>query len=228
MNTYKKVVDRIARSLKSVNKDDRIPKRQILSVFQSHLEFLIAQKLNDRSLYREEGVYTLIECLEMEKVDTYSCDIIEFRSCNKVMRSKKKLPKIINSRFGPGVRNVTNIDYSIEYYPTTPAKYRNSKLREEQVETKNYYIKNGHPTLPESTTQLINLEVITLETYLLSGVSSCAEDTCKSYWEYEVPTSDKLTLIAIQETLKELLTGRQLPEDENPNMNSNEKSKTTP
>jgi hypothetical protein len=223
MATFKTIVDRISTSIKSTTKDDRVPKRYILNVFQSKLEYLLTQKLKDKSLFREDGLYTLVECLELKNIDTYSCDIVEFKSCNSLMKSKKKLPKIINSRFGAAIKSVTNVDYTINYTPTTPNAYRNSKLREEKIDRQTYYLQNGYPILPDSNTERINLEILTLEPYLISQVSECNSDKCKSYWDYEVPTSDKLTEIAIQETLKELLVGKQIPEDANPNLNPNEK-----
>ena len=226
MKTYGEIVNRLSNTIKSQNKDQRVPKRYILNIFQSKLEHLITQKLHDRSLFREDGLYTLVECVELKKIDRYECDIVEFRSCNTIMKGVKQLPKIINSRFGPAVKNVTNIDYSIEYRFTTPAKYRNSNLREEKSTEQKYYIKDGCPVLPNSSIERINMEILTLEPYLVQEVSGCNQDQCKSYWDYEVKTSDKLTEIAIQETLKELGFGLQIQEDNNPNMSSLQKDKT--
>ena len=95
MQTFGTIVNRVANTIKSQNKDQRVPKRYILSIFQSKLEFLIAQKLHDKSLFREDGLYTTIDCVELEHIDTFECDIVEFKSCNTVMKGVKKLPKIV-------------------------------------------------------------------------------------------------------------------------------------
>lgn len=227
MATFGSTVNRIANTIRSQNKDARVPKRYILSVLQSKLEFLIAQKLHDRSLFREDGLYTHVPCIELEKWDVHTCDIIEFRSCNKMMKGTKKLPSIINSRFGPAIKNVTNIDGTKEYIMTTPTKYRNSKLREERIRKKYYYLKDNCPVLLDSDVERIDMDILTLEPYLLSEISECVKDKCKSYWDYDLPTSDKITDIAIQETLKELGFMKQITPDTNPNMDENQKGKTT-
>lgn len=227
MSTFGEIVNRISNTVNTNNKDDRKSKRYILSVLQSKLELLLTQKLKDRSLFREDGLYTHVPCVELKKWEVYECDIIEFKSCNKVMKSTKTLPEIINSRFGPAIKNVTNIDYTKDYRFTTPHKYRNSKLREEKVKGQEYYIKDGRIILPDSDIERVHMDILTLKPYLLSEVSECVEDKCKSYWDYEMPTSDKITDIAIMETLKELGVSKQIPVDENPNMDQNQKSATT-
>lgn len=226
MSTYGEIINRVSNTIRTLTKDDRIPKRHILEIFQGKLEFLLSQKLKDMSLHREDGLYTTLKCIELQNIDTYECDIVEFKSCNSVAKGIKKLPKIINSRFGPAIKSVTNIDDTIDYQKTTPSKYRNDNKREEPITKQQYYIEDGYPYLPNSTTELINIRVLTLENYLVNEVSGCSKGNCKSYWDYEVPTSDKLTEVAIQETIKELSFTKQIPVDENPNLDNNIKSKT--
>jgi hypothetical protein len=228
MSTYREIVDRLSQSVEAVSKDDRFPKRYILSVFQSKLENLLSQRLSNRSLFRESSPYTHISCVELEKIDSYKCDVVEFRSCNKIMKGVKKLPKIIENRYGPAVINVTNIDGSSEYKRTYPSKYRRDSKREGRTDDF-YYIKNGYLYMPITSDiepERVNMDVITLEPYLVQEVSTCEEKKCRSYWDYEITTSDKLTELAVQQALTELIGKRQIPVDENPNMDSNQKTQT--
>lgn len=223
METYKEIVDRAVNTIKSYGKDSRVSKRYILKVFLDKLEFFISQKLSDRSLFKETDLYTTIECLELESVDVYTCDVVEFRSCNKVMRSVKELPQVVSSRYGLAIKDVTNIDNSIEYKATTPSEYRRNKIREGKDPNQRYYTKDRRLYLPDSSTELVNLSILTLESYKANESSSCNKNSCKSYWEYSLPTSSKINEIAYQETLKELGFSLQIPKDENPNLNSNQK-----
>tara|TARA_R100001039_G_scaffold10623_1_gene5374 strand:- start:6749 stop:7411 length:663 start_codon:yes stop_codon:yes gene_type:complete len=220
MSTYVDIVSRISNTIKSINKDDRTSRRYILSVFLSKLELLISSKLHDRSLFRETSLYTEIPCFEMEYKDKYECDNIEFTSSNYVMRSVKKLPPLVNSRFGESIKEVTNIDGTVEYRPITQSKYRRNLKREGKDPNQRYFIIDGHLVLPHTTTETVRLLPLTLETY---KIESCDKDYCKSYWDYEVPNSSKLTDIAVQQTLQELGFHKQVVEDEKPNLNSNEK-----
>ena len=228
MSTYRQIVDRLSQSVEAVTKDDWLPKRYILSVFQSKLENLLVQKLSDRSLYRENSPYTHIPCIELQKIDVYKCDIVEFRSCNKVMKATKKLPNILENRYGPAILNVTNIDGTSEYKRTYPSKYRRDSKREGTMDDF-YYIKDNYLYIPISSEvepERVNMDIMTLEPYLVQEVSECNDKKCKPYWDYEIPTSDKLTELAVQQTLAELIGKRQIPEDENPNMDSNQKTQT--
>ena len=58
--------------------------------------------------------------------------------------------------------------------------------------------------------------------------SDCKDcDDCESYWDKEVLISDKIREVVIQETLKEVSMRLQVPLDSNPNLDPNEKGKTS-
>jgi hypothetical protein len=48
-------------------------------------------------------------------------------------------------------------------------------------------------------------------------------DECNNLWEYEFNVPDKLEEAIVGETIKEIAMSKQIPRDENPNSNSNEK-----
>ena len=143
MATYGDIVSRISNSLNSVSKDNRIPKRYILKVVKDISTFLIAQKLGDRSLYKESNPYITISCFELEPIEVVKCDIIEFRRCKSIMKSKHKLPRLIDSKYGASLKEVTALDDETEFKFTTPAQYRRDKNRGES-DYKYYYIKDGY------------------------------------------------------------------------------------
>lgn len=214
------IVSRISNTFNSIDKDSRIPKRYILNIARNKAEFLISQKLGEGSLHREDNIYTTIECFEMIEIPPIKCDIIEFRRCRTVMRSKNKLPKLINSRLGNSIKEITSLDDEREFKPTTPAQFRRDKDREGTSDYIYYYVKNGYPYILDTPIYMINLNVITMEQENIDG---CNKDCCKSLWEYEFKCPDKLLDIVITETVKEISIRKGIPTDENPNLNSNEK-----
>ena len=218
--TNAEIVSRVINGLNSVNKDARISKRYILHTARKKSEFLIAQKLNDRSLFREDNIYSLMECFALEPIEVVKCDIIEFRRCKSIMKSVKKLPKLIYSRFGSSLKEVTALDDETEFKPTTPSQYRKDKLRGFS-DYKYYYIKDDYLYLLDCEVPRVNLYLITLET---DKVTECGEkDSCKSLWDFEFTVPDKLSEAVISETIKEVSMRLGIPQDENPNLNSNEK-----
>ncbi len=185
--------------------------------------FLISQKLNDRSLYKENNLYKTIDCFEMKPIDVTRCDIIEFRRCKSIMKSKNKLPKLIYSRYGDSLKEVTTIDEEKEFKATTPSQYRRDKNRVGISDYIYYYVKDGYLYLLDTEIERVNLYVLTTSTEDIDSASSCSEGDCKSLWDYEFIVPDKLEEIVLSETIKEVSMKKQVPQDENPNMNNLEK-----
>lgn len=226
--TNAEVVSRITNGLRLLNKDARFSKRYLLFVAEKNAEYLISHKLRDRSLFREDNVYSSISCFELEEKDTYSCGIVEFKSCNKLMKSKEKLPNIVYSRYGSSIRQVTPIDFMSdeEFTPTTLEQFKRDRRRQNKFDkTNKFIIKDGYLYIPESEIRAVSLELIIINTFRLSYLNSEYKKDCRSAWDYEFKISDKIAAEAINMTIQELSRPVQIPEDSNPNMDSNIKSR---
>ena len=102
MITNNEFVSRVVNNLKGLSKDAHISKRFILSTGRTKSKFLMSQKLDELTMFREEDCITTIPCFELERIDYKSCDIFEFRLCDKLMRSKHKLPEGFFGKNGAG------------------------------------------------------------------------------------------------------------------------------
>lgn len=215
------LVSRILSTLKSNSKDGRLSRRLVLSVAESKAKFLISQKLNDKSLHREQNLYQTISCIEMVDDNIIKCPIIEFRSCRNLKRSKKKLPELIHSRYGHSLKEAVALDENTSFTNITPAQYRLNKSRSLQVKGNYFYVKDGYLYLPDSEIQMVTLIILTQDLYDLDEICACKDGDCKSAWDYEFICPDKLLEVVIQETIKELSITKQIQEDGNPNLNPN-------
>lgn len=216
------IVSRVLNTLKALTKDNRLSRRYILHVLQQKATFFLSQKLNDKSLYKESNLYDTVECFELEKADLYRCDIVEFRSCNNLMKSKKKIPKLLYSRYGSTLKEVTSIDGEFLFYPITLAQYRLNKKRDKQKsEISYFYIKDEYLYLPDSEVERVSLYLLTQDTYDAEQCSECSDNKCKSAWDFDFKISDKISEVVIQETINELLTNRKIQADQNPNLVDN-------
>lgn len=215
------IASRISSTLKTNSKDGKLSRRLILSVATSKAKFLISQKLNDKSLHREQNLYQTIPCVEMVDDNIIKCPIIEFRSCRNLKRSKKRLPELIHSRYGHSLKEVLSLDENTSFINIAPAQYRLNKSRSLQVKSKYFYVKDGYLYLPDCDIQSVNLIVLTQDLYELNEMCECKDGGCKSAWDYEFICPDKLLEIVIQETIKELSITKQIQEDINPNLNPN-------
>jgi hypothetical protein len=222
------IVSIVINQLRYLNKDEHISRRFVLRKLRENARFLISQKLRDKTLYREDPLESWVECLQMEKVDSVKCDIIEFKTCENLMVSKEELPEVIYSKFGAGLSKAYSIDGQKEYDYITLRQYNLNKLRA-SVNNKYFYIKDNRLYLPDSTVERVNIPIITLETEKIPQVNSCgSQDSCRSIWEFDFIGSDRFLQQVIGQTVTELAqTHKRIPEDENPDMDSNIKSSTT-
>ena len=224
------ITSRISSTLKSNSKDGRLSRRLILSVAESKAKFLISQKLNDKSLFREDNLFKNLNCFALKADNIISCDVIAFRRCKSLMKSKKKLPKLLYSKFGNSILSITTIDGSVDFLPITLTSYNLLKDRPSAkfVKQNYYYINDGYLYLPDSEIKAVNILLLTLESEKIDELSECSDTECKSVWDYDFVCSDKILEVVIQETLNEILgSNKKIPEDTNPNMDENQRGKTT-
>lgn len=229
--TNKELVSRVINNLRALNKDQHISRRFILKTARDKSKFYIAQKLHDRSLYREENLYKTIKCFQLKRDDVVKCNILEFRRCSNLMKSVKKLPETIFSRFGASIVSVSSVSGEVEFTPITTQKYTLQKNRQfaSLIKPNYYYIHDGYLYLPDSEVELVNVVLLPVSLDETEEASGCKDDcdVCKEGWSYEFNCPDKLLEIVIQETLKEIASFYKTAViDENPNMDENQKTQT--
>lgn len=225
--TYNEVISRVQNTLNAVNKDMYIPKRYILAVLKSKAEFLVSQKFNDKSLFREMNIFSWVNCVEMKEMDTYMCGLVELEDCGTVMVTKVKLPELIWSRYGSSILMVTNITNSKKYQLISPLEFMNIKNRSNFEKFKGKYAiiyPDNKIIIPDSTVKKINVLLYTLDESIIN-MGYCEEcDNCNNYYDAEFNLPNKIGEAVIQEAIKEISLRMQIPKDELPSGNSNEKN----
>lgn len=225
--TYNEVISRVQNTLNAVNKDMYIPKRYILAVLKSKAEFLVSQKFNDKSLFREMNIFSWVNCVEMKEMDTYMCGLVELEDCGTVMVTKVKLPELIWSRYGSSILMVTNITNSKKYQLISPLEFMNIKNRSNFEKFKGKYAiiyPDNKIIIPDSTVKKINVLLYTLDESIIN-MGYCEEcDNCNNYYDAEFNLPNKIGETVIQEAIKEISLRMQIPKDELPSGNSNEKN----
>lgn len=219
--TNRQLVSNIMGQLAAYQKDDRIPRRLILNTALSISHELHSQRLRDKSLFLEDSLFQKIECLELEQVDPSEC-AKEFGSCRILMRSVKKLPKSVYSRFGNSVVLVTSVDDSVEFdkqnfddiSSTAPGRYSSLYAGKPK-----YLVFDDYLYIYDYEIYFVNVVLLSLQRNDTDTDSECANS-----WDYTFVCSDTIIDTIPRLTLERLNVARQLTKDENPNMNSNVKS----
>lgn len=229
LESNKIFVSRVVGQLKALSKDGRISRRLVLSVGKDKARMLMSQKLDEMTLFKEDGIISHIGCFPMNEISTKECDIFEFNLCETVMKSKFKIPYTIFGKNGAGIISVTNVDRTVRYDYITPQRYDDLLKRKDRRKSSHFYtIQNEHIYLPDSTNELIEISMIALNKWELPIVSSCSnQDECQSYWEYDFVCPNRLYESVITNTVQELAgTWASIVGDTNPNMDPNLKTKT--
>lgn len=213
-------VSRVVNGLNSLNKDSRISRRYILNVGVNIVKDFVAKKIEEGMMAKELDILTNIECFEMVPDDVVKCDIIEFRRCHSLMKSKCELPELFGSSFGASVVSVTSLDDYSEYKPVTLKQFRRNLERvSTNEEYKEFYVKDNYLYLPNSHTRRVNVEVLTLFPEM---VKECGQedDDCINIYDTKFVVPAKIQENVVKATVQEIASKKQIPTDENPNLDS--------
>lgn len=219
-NTNAEIVSKVINSLRLLTKDGHISRRYVLKVLKDVSSNLLSKKHLDRTLGEETNLYTVIDCLEFEKIEVIKCPIIEFRMCRTLMKSKCKLPDPIFSRLGAVITQIVSLDSLYDFNLVSASQYRRNKKRQYSIKEEIYiYLgEDGHLYIPDNEIYSLNVTLLTLYPEDADECSECKEDDCKSGWDYKFIVSDKLSDVVFKETLQILSsTYKSIPEDQNQN-----------
>ncbi len=221
MRTNGEFVSRVVQGLKALSKDGRISKRYVLFTGRDKANFLMSQKLDEMTLFREEGIITDIPCFEMQSIDAIYCDIFEFKTCNNLMKSVCKLPSGIFGKNGSGVVSVSNVDNSEFYTYQDPRSFASTLKRKYVKKNKKVFYTDGeYLYLPDSNTELVNVSMIATDLAKIDDLSSCKEsDSCESVWDTSFVCPDRFFDLVVKDTINEVASvWRTSVKDENPNL----------
>lgn len=233
MATNGEIISRIANGLKALSKDSHISGRYIINIAKTKAKFLMSQKWDEMSLNKEDDLIKSVPCFRLKRIKSKDCGIVEFRLCDKLMKSCEKLPEVLSGKKGPSILSVMSIDGSLTYRYITPRQYSDIKRRKYKSGSQGYfYIKDEYLYLPDSLNEIVDLELITTDKDEADCVSECTESGdietgCKSKLESEFVCPDRFLDLVIKDTIQEIATFyRTSQEDENPNLDEYQKTKT--
>ncbi len=208
----------VKHNLNSSSLDTYISNEYIYNVGISISKLLIKRESDTRRLFRNTSNFKYINCIEMEEVPISECTMIAIPNCKRVMRSKVPLPSIFSSIYG-SIMFVFNIDKSKDYIETNPINYKSIVSQEFKSKTKGYFwIENGYLVIPDS-----QIEVVTIYALFSTPIDIEGNNSCGKILDMDFPSIEYLLSSVIDLTTQSLLTGKQLPPDENSNLNAIER-----
>lgn len=231
--TKGELVSNILGTLNFNTKDTRVSRRLILSVAETYAVTYMAQRLDSIKLEDDYSLTTVVKCFPMEQIDYITCGLIDLKNCNLIYRSKEIIPKTVDGSTGKAIYMVTTINGQKLFKETTRKKYLARKNRRfTRKDEFFFFVEGGYLYIPDTDIELVNIHMIALDEEEAEEKSECSEckDTdksakCKSLWEEKFICPEKLLVNVVQATRQEIATKVQIPLDENPDMDSNQKTR---
>ena len=214
MSTIGESISRVRNVLKAVKEDPFLTDRFIYSLVMKYAKTLIKRESMSGEIYKYRNLFTEIPCLDLIEVDKIEACCIGIRTGCTFMRSKDKLPELLQADDGPVIRAVTSLDYSLEAQQTYPTLYstmtKTSNFKYNK--TKYYWYLDGYIYLPNVTWEGVRVQAIFDDD--ISGLN-CAEDAreCVLEQDRELNVPDHLFSEIEQMVLQEILMAGQVPSD---------------
>lgn len=218
--TNREIVSRISNQLRMISKDEYISDRFVLSTARTIARKFITQKIQRRSIDRDMSLYTEIQCIKFEPVDSFKTKYIEFNNCSKLSKSVKKFSDLIYTRYGSTVKELYSIDRkSTVYTESTLYQLRINSERQGGIQNNKFYILDDYIYVSDEVELLSGL-VLVLDLYDLEDACDCTE-SCESVWDKEFISPDSMTEDVIKYSVENILMTKQIPPDEKPDLSEN-------
>ncbi len=223
-STNRQVVSDVIGSLHSVNIDDRISNRFVLSRVKDKVRILIKQDLDSRRLFKITDIWKTIKCFHMKPVDFIECGF-DIPHCECVMKSVHKLPKSFDSSYGTLVK-VFTINGNKEYNQIKLGDFKDIKSREYSNKSVRYFwIDDGYVYIPDSQVEEVLVVILAEYPEEVDKLNDLPESECAKPLDSLFPCPGHLLDIAKTQTITELAQiYKRIPEDAKPDNNSNSKA----
>lgn len=224
--TNRQIISDIVNDLRALNLDDRVSKRYILSKLRTFAALFIKRDADTRRLLNIAEIWTDVPCVEMCETPLVDCCNIDIPDCKIVMKSRKKLPEVLQTLYKE-LLQVFNPIYAKEYIATTPQQWKNIQGRKYvDRRVKYYWISNGYLIIPDALATTVTIRGVFLNPDEAKKLNSCLDNDnqCVSILDQPFTCPDYLVSVVKQETLKDLFNFYKRNQvDEAPNLNTNEK-----
>lgn len=222
--TNGELVSRVSNQLRMISKDTYINSRFILHTAIPIATKLITQKIQRRSIDRDMSLYKEVQCIEFEKVNSFTCGFVEFKNCNTLYKSKNKITDLglVFTRYGSSLKELYSIDgISTVFTENTLYQYRLNSQRQGNKDNAYFYILDDYIYVTKQAEVLSGL-FLALNQYELDQFCGCSDD-CESVWDKEFVAPDSMLPDIIEYTVQSIAITKNLQPDENPDLNENSK-----
>ena len=214
MSTIGESISRVRNVLKAVKEDPFMTDRFLYSLIMKYAKTLIKRESMSGEIYKYRNLFKEIPCLDLIEVDKVEACCIGIRTGCIFMRSKEKLPQLLEADAGPVIRAVTTLDYSQEAIQTYPTIYANMTKSTSFKYNKNryYWYLDGYLFIPNVTWEGVRVQAIFDEDISDLVCSEDAKD-CIPKQDQDLSIPEHLFSEIEQMVINEILIAGKLPPD---------------
>jgi hypothetical protein len=171
---------------------------------------VIRRQDNENKIMRFQSLFEVLPCVELTEVDKIEACCSGIRSGCKIMRTKDKLPTLLEGSWGPLFRTVSSIDGSIEMFPTYPTTYvsLSNSTNFKYNKNKYYWYQGGYLYFPNIEWESVRIEGLWDESI---AMYKCDGDTCTNRQDDPTHFPEYIFAEVEQLVLKDLVFTAQLP-----------------
>jgi hypothetical protein len=213
MTTIREAISRVRNTIKGVNSDLFMTDRYLYGVVLKYAKTLIRRQDNENKIFKFHSLFTTLPCVELIEVDKVEACCEGIKSGCIIMRSKDKIPDVLEGAYGPIIRTVSSIDGSVIVYRTYPTIYTRLTHTSgyKYNKSKYYWYVNGYLYIPNVEWESVSVTALFEED---TSLYTCTkEDDCQVAQDRSMPVPEYLFAEIEQYALKEILTAGSIPAD---------------
>ena len=210
MTTIGDTVSRMRNVIKGVKEDAFLTDRFIYSLILKYAKLFIRRQDNENKIMMIQSLFETLPCVDLIEVDKIEACCNNIRTNCKIMRTKNKLPGLLEGSLGPLIRTVSSIDGSYTCYQTYPSLYTtmaNAKTFKYNKQ-KYYWYLDGHLYFPNITWEAVKVVGLWDESI---AMYTCDGDVCAPRQDDPTHFPEYLFAEIEQSVLKELTLLLQSP-----------------
>lgn len=212
MTTIGDSISRVRNILKAVKEDPFMTDRFIASIILKYAKLLIKRQDDQNRIMRFQSLFEVLPCVELIEVDKVEACCTGIKSKCTIMRTKDRLPEVLEGAYGPLFRTISSIDGVTEAYRTYPSTYTAMTRTTNFKYNKNkyYWYLDGYLYFPN-----IEWEAVRVEGLWVGDVNylKCDEDICIPIQDQHLRIPEYLFAEIEQMAEKEILATGQIPSD---------------
>jgi hypothetical protein len=210
MTRIEDTISRVRNVIKGVKEDAFLTDRFLYSLILKYAKLYIRRQDTENKIMRFQSLFETLPCVELIEVDKIEACCAGVKSNCKIMRTKEKLPTVLEGAYGPLFRTISSIDGSIQVYKTYPNTYQSmtDSTTFKYNTNKYYWYLGGYLYFPNLEWESVRIEGLWEEsiTHL-----TCDTDECQLRQDDDTHIPEYLFAEIEQNVIKDLTLLIQTP-----------------